>query len=118
MHGGVLFVTAFNGDAEVYFRGFSNNVADAMNAVWSHCQNWTNASPYKELDTFIRRYRRPVTAHFNAYPQRTVSLRAALELRTELDLLVRDASRITPHEFKARYDRILHRRAGSAPAGS
>ncbi len=87
-HGGILFFTAFNGDATEYFRAFSKNVPGPMNALWKGCVGWVSARPYPELERYIRRYRHPVNAYFHGYPLYVPGIRQAFELRADLERLV------------------------------
>jgi hypothetical protein len=85
--GGLLFLSAYNGDPEVYFRGFSDQLFVAMNAVWKACRDWEAAKPFEKLDKFIRTYRRPVGSFFNAYPDTAKRIRSMLVLRRQIDKL-------------------------------
>ena len=102
--GALLFLSAYNGTAEVYFRGFSEKLPDQMNDLWGGCTDWENAGKYENLDRFITTYRRPVGFHFNAYPDKSVNVRAALKLRLQLDELLA-ATHGDAREFSRRYRR-------------
>jgi hypothetical protein len=99
-HGALLFFSAYNGDAEIYFRGFSDKLYDKMNELWKNCRDWKDARKYKDLDAFIRTYRRPADAFFNAYGESARGIRRALRMRTELDELVAKAHVQTDAEFE------------------
>jgi len=91
--GAMLFISAFNGNAEPYIRGFSENLAGQMNDLWRGCVDWLGAEEYDNLEKFIEQYRRRADFHFNAYPDASVNLLTALRLRAELDELVALAHR-------------------------
>jgi hypothetical protein len=107
-HGGLLFLSAFNGDAEAYFQGFSTQVDKPMNAIWGCCTDWEKANPYKYLDKFIRTYRRPVDAHFNTYPSDTTTIRNALDLRRGIDALMVTAldDKSSDDDFQSAYHQL------------
>ena len=102
-HGGFLFNSAYNGDAEAYFRGFSEQLTEHMNDLWDTSVGWVDATPYQNLATFIRRYQRPVDAHVNAYPNRASAVRTALEIRTEVDRLAAVALSSDDATFEREY---------------
>jgi hypothetical protein len=115
--GALLFMSAYNGDADVYFRGFSDNVADVLDTVWGGCVDWRGASPYADLDYHIKRYQRPSLAFFNAYPDTCSRIRHSLVLRRQLDKLYAQAlSNDSPDAFKASFDRIAQIHWGNLPA--
>jgi hypothetical protein len=101
-YGGVLFMSAFTGDANVYFREFSDKVPVPMSAVWNGCVGWTNATPYPELEQFIERYRRPAAAFFHGFPLPIGGTRRALELRAGIERLV-EIARKDPAAFEREY---------------
>ena len=45
-HGALLFVSAYNGDPEIYFRGFSDKLHYNMNKLWEGCDDWKDAKNY------------------------------------------------------------------------
>ena len=115
--GGLIFFSAYNGDPEVYFRGFSDELFVAMDAVWRACRDWEAAKPFEKLDTFIRRYRRPVGSFFNAYPDTAKRIRSMLVLRRQIDKLTALASTAaaTPNQtalvdarFAVALERVVH----------
>ncbi|HVW28758.1 MAG TPA: hypothetical protein VHC69_25505 [Polyangiaceae bacterium] len=101
-HGGMLFMSAFNGDANAYFRAFSDKVPVPMSALWSGCPGWTSATPYPELEQFIERYRRSVNAYFHGFPLAIGGLRKALELQADVERLV-EVARKDPAAFEREY---------------
>lgn len=115
--GALLFMSAYNGDADVYFRGFSDNVASTLNTVWGGCVDWADASNYPHLDYHIKRYQRPTLAFFNAYPDSCSRMRHSLVLRRQLDKLYAQAlSNDSAEEFKASFDKIAQCHWGNVPA--
>lgn len=115
--GGLLFLSAYNGDPEVYFRGFSDELFVAMNAVWRACRKWEAAKPFEKLDKFIQTYRRPVDSFFNAYPDTAKRIRSMLVLRRQIDKLtvLANTSSTTPNEaaladarFAVAFERAVH----------
>ena len=102
-YGALLFISAYNGDPEIYFRGFSDKLYDKMNRLWESCRDWKNAKEYKDLDAFIRSYRRPANCFFNAYGESAKGIRRALRVRTELDELIARAHAETDEEFAKSY---------------
>jgi len=115
--GGLLFLSAYNGDPEVYFRGFSDQLFFALDAVWKACRQWEAAKPFEKLDRFIRTYRRPVGSFFNAYPDTAKRIRSMLVLRRQLDKLTALANTAanTPNQealvdarFAVALERVVH----------
>jgi len=98
-NGALLFISAYNGDPEIYFRGFSDKLYYNMNKLWEGCEDWKDAKKYKDLDAFIRSYHRPADAFFNAYGESAKGIRRALRMRTELDELIAKARVETDAEF-------------------
>lgn len=114
--GALLFVSAYNGDPEKYFRGFSDNLAKVLDTVWRWCVDWKGAHPYSNLRYHIERYERPSPAFFNAYPDTGSRVRASLVLRRQLDKLYAQAiSRDGDAAFKASFDRISQNHWGNVP---
>jgi hypothetical protein len=87
-HGALLFLSAFNGDAEAYFKGFSEKLSLQMNDLWGGNVDWKDAAVYAHLDAFIARYRRRVDFYSCRYPDRSTRIRGALRLRQGLDQLL------------------------------
>jgi hypothetical protein len=102
-HGALLFMSAYNGDPEIYFRGFSDKLYYNMNKLWESCEDWKDAKKYKDLDAFIRSYRRPVSTHFNRYGESARGIRRALRMRIELDELIAMASESNEGEFAEKF---------------
>jgi hypothetical protein len=102
-YGGMLFMSGFTGDANVYFRAFSDDVPVPMSAVWGGCEGWTSATPYPHLQQFIERYRRPAAAYFHCFSLPIKGARRALELREGIERLVEIARRDDPEEFEREY---------------
>ena len=107
-HGALLFISAYNGDPEIYFRGFSDKLYYNMNKLWEGCRDWKDAKRYKDLDSFIRGYRRPINAFFNGYGESAKGIRRALRLRVHLDELIAAAhARSEGAEFRKAFDRFV-----------
>lgn len=107
-HGALLFLSAYNGPAEIYFRGFSDKLHENMNSLWNGCIGWKTARDYRNLDAFIRSYRRNTTAFFNNYAEASKGLRRALGFRIKLDQLIAAAHGATnASEFANAYDRFV-----------
>jgi len=115
--GALLFVSAFNGDDETYFRGFSDDLYPVMDQVWRDCVEWQGAHPFKLLSGFIESFRRRSNSFFNAYPAASKRIRTSLILRRQLDklhaLALSDAS---DAEFKAALDHAAQLQWGNARA--
>lgn len=108
-NGGFLFSSAYNGDAEVYFRGFSEDLTQQMNDLWSGTVGWVDAAPYKNLERYILRFHRNVDVHVNSYPSFTSAVRRALEVRNEVDKLYEAALAMSDDEFEREYhDTVTH----------
>lgn len=86
-HGALLFLSTYNGDGDVYFRAFSDQVAGAMNWVWGRCRGWQRASPYPFLRSFIRTDHRDTQMFHSGYPDTVRRIRSSLRLCRELDEL-------------------------------
>jgi hypothetical protein len=114
--GAFLFVSAFNGDAQAYFRGFSEKLSPAMNDLWNTSVGWRDAARYENLDAFIRTYRRYVTFYYSAYEDSSNRVRAALELRGDVDRLARAAAspEFDDAAFRRAYDDVVQTVWGNA----
>jgi hypothetical protein len=114
--GGLLFVSAFNGEAEDYFRGFSNDLHEPMDQIWSHCVDWETARVFDNLQRFIARYRRRVSMFYNSYEDTSTVVRDTLRVREALDQTLEVASSsATDEEFQRAYRRLA-RVAWGTPA--
>jgi hypothetical protein len=87
-HGGFLFLSAFNGDAESYFRGFSEKLSAQMNDLWGTSVGFRDFAKYEHLDEFIKTYRRRVNFYTTSYRDSSKRVRAALRLQSRLDRLL------------------------------
>jgi hypothetical protein len=114
--GAFLFLSAFNGDAEAYFRGFSEKLSPQMNDLWGGNSDWKDASVYDNLEAFIARYRRPVTFYSCRYRDRSTRVRGALRLRDGIDQLL--ALALSPggdeSSFRQAYERVAQTVWGNA----
>lgn len=100
-HGALLFISAYNGDAESYFRGFNDKLFEVMDEVWMRCVEWRGAKDYKDLNAFITKFCRRADAFFNAYPDESTRIRASLVLHRQVDRLCAIAqSNASDEEFK------------------
>jgi hypothetical protein len=115
-HGALLFLSAFNGDAEAYFRGFSEKLSLQMNDLWGGNLDWKDASRYENLDAFIARYRRPVALYSCRYRDRSTRVRGALRLRAGVDQLLALARSPGGDEssFRQAYERLAQTVWGNA----
>lgn len=115
-HGALLFLSAFNGDAEAYFRGFSEKLSPQMNDLWSGTVGWKDAKVYENLDAFIARYRRRVAFYSCRYPDRSSRVRGALRLRAGVDelLAVGRSSTSSDLTFRRAYEAVAQRLWGNA----
>jgi hypothetical protein len=115
--GALLFISAFNGDAETYFRGFSDDLYKVMDQVWRDCVEWQNAKPYPLLAAFIEAFRRRSNSFFCAYPAASKRIRSSLRLRRQLDKLCALAlSGASDEAFKAAFERAAQLHWGNAEA--
>jgi hypothetical protein len=112
--GAFIFNSAYNGDAEVYFRGFSENLTQPMDALWRGNIGWVSAFPYPNLRKFIRRYQRQVTCHVNAYPSFATEVRTAMEVRNEVDRLMADAVTMDDAQFEKAFGEATMKLWGNA----
>lgn len=85
--GALLFLSTYNGDGDVYFRGFSDKIAGPLNQVWTPCIGWQAASPYPLLRAFIKAERQETAMFHHAYPDTAQGIRSSLRLRRRLDQL-------------------------------
>lgn len=113
-HGGMLFMSAFNGDPEVYFRGFSEHLRTHMNDLWNGTAAWKDAFPYQNLRKYILRHNRSVTAHVNTYPSYAAGVRRALEMREVVDRLMASAASETNQAFEETFKRTVLKIWGNA----
>lgn len=114
--GALLFISAYNGSAELYFRGFSQKLSQPMNRLWEGCTGWKGAEIYENLDRFIQTYRRRSQFHFNAYEETSSNVRGALRLRDELDELIA-TTYDDPSAFLAGYRRAAQIAWGNQAEG-
>jgi hypothetical protein len=106
-NGALLFLSAFNGDSEAYFRGFSNDLHAPMDQIWKHCVDWETARVFDNLQRFITRYRRRVTMFYNVYEDTSTVVRESLLVREALDETLRLASSgASDAEFQRAYRRL------------
>lgn len=107
-NGALLFISCFNGDAEKYFRGFSEQLATIMNNVWSYCVDWQDAGKFENLDAFITFYRRRSASFFNAYPDDCSRVRASVRLQRQLDRLraLALSTEVSDAEFATAFQRV------------
>lgn len=113
-HGALLFASAFNGETSTYIRGFSNELAEEMNALWEGCVGWQGAEDFDKLFDFILAYSRPIDMFFNAYECSAKEIRAAVRLRAGLDALFEAADHSSPEEFQRRYLHVAQTVWGNA----
>lgn len=106
-HGGLLFISAYNGDEDDYFGIFSAKVPKQMNDLWGGSRDWKGAQPYPTLKKFIQAYRRPSVFYFNAYPDSVKNLRLALQVRLGIDDLLALARTGSPDEFLTAYRKLI-----------
>jgi hypothetical protein len=104
--GAMLFISAYNGAEDTYFRGFHSDLDNQMNSLWGGCVDWMGAEEYKRLGEFIAAYRRHSDFHFSAYPDASKNLRVALRLRAGLDDLIDVAHRDSKQEFLKAYRQL------------
>jgi hypothetical protein len=113
-HGALLFVSAFNGDASTYIRGFSDDLGTEMDALWGGCQDWTTATDFHELFAFILSYRRTIDTYFNAYHSTSSEIRASMRLRSGVDMLLELSDQGDPKAFARRYLHVAQTMWGNA----
>jgi hypothetical protein len=104
--GALLFISAYNGDAEVYFRGFSEKLAGVMNQVWKWCVDWQPFEKYEHLDSFIKKYERASTSFYCVYPDTSKRVRSSLVLRRQVDKLCAAALVDDDAAFSAAFERV------------
>jgi hypothetical protein len=115
-HGALLFISAYNGDPESYFRGFNKELYAVMDEVWSRCVEWEGAQDFNDLNTFIQKFCRRSNMFFNAYPDQSKRIRKSLVLRRQLDkLLALARSDASQAEFKHAFDRTAQLHWGNQP---
>jgi hypothetical protein len=102
-HGALLFCSAFNGDASTYIRGFSDELANEMDALWSGSIGWKGAGDFIPLFEFIGDHARPIQLFFNNYRNTAKEIRAAVRLRAGIDTLFDVADGGNPEAFKKQY---------------
>lgn len=123
--GGLLFMSYFNGTADDYFRGFAKDLWKQMDDVWCWCTGWTTTEPpvgraadtnFKNIGVFIQKYERRSASYFNAYPDGSASVRAALVLRREIDelqALAVDQPGVSDSQFAEAFARMSQRLWGN-----
>jgi hypothetical protein len=113
-NGALLFQSVFNGKADDYIQGFSDNLHDSMDELWSATEGWQGAK-LDELKAYIARQRRRVNLFFNAYRDDARGLRSALILRRRLDELADvPAHRMSHEDFASELAAIARSLEGSA----
>lgn len=112
--GALLFVSAFNGDASTYIRGFSDELGTEMDALWSGCKDWTTATDFNELFTFILGFHRPIDTYFNAYHSTSQEIRVSMGLRSGVDMLLELADQGDARAFAEKYLEVAQTTWGNA----
>jgi hypothetical protein len=113
-HGALLFCSAFNGDASTYIRGFSDELSEEMDALWSGSEEWKGAGDFLPLFDFINDHARPIQFFFNNYRNTSKEIRAAVQLRAGLDALFDKAYEGNAEAFKREYLRVAQTMWGNA----
>jgi len=113
--GALLFLSTYNGDGDVYFRGFSEKIATPLNFVWHPCSGWQAAAPYPLLRAFIQAERQETAMFHHAYPDTAQGIRASLRLRRGLDQLHALAfdDRVNDRTFESAFRTLAQRQWGN-----
>jgi hypothetical protein len=106
-YGALLFMSAYNGDPESYFRGFNKDLFTVMDEVWMHCEQWHGAREFAKLNTFIQKFRRESQVFCNAYPGTVKHVRAGLVLGRQIDDLLAVARAGSSDEFKREFEKLV-----------
>jgi hypothetical protein len=104
----LFFLSTFNGPWGPYIEAFADVLYFPLDGVWFWSIGYPFARPAGPLETYIRRNQIESDHSYSAYPGASVrDVRAALELRSEVEALADNASDLSPGQFAAEFDRLL-----------
>jgi hypothetical protein len=104
----MYFESNFNGGWEEYIDAFSHILARGMTAFWGSSYGFPKPLPTAPFKKYIQDNETEADHYYSAYPDATSTMvQRALVLDGKLDELKRDAQRMDPDAFQARYRRFL-----------
>jgi hypothetical protein len=104
----LFFLSTFNGPWGPYIEAFADVLYFPLDGVWFWSIGYPFARPVGPLKTYIRRNQIESDHSYSAYPGASVrDVRAALELRSEVEALADDASDLSPGQFAVEFDRLV-----------
>ena len=106
----LFFLSTFNGPWRPYIEAYSDVLYLALDLVWFWSIGYPFARPCNKLVQYIERNRIESEHFYSAYPGASVrDVRAAVDLRGELEKFARVAAHLSPHTFTVEFDRLLVR---------
>jgi len=106
----LFFLSTFNGPWRPYIEAYSDVLYLPLDLVWSWSIGYPYARPCNKLVKYIERNQIESDHFYCAYPGASVrDVRAALELRDQLNHLAVDASSLSPQAFSVEFNRLLVR---------
>jgi hypothetical protein len=104
----LFFLSTFNGPWGPYIEAFADVLYFPLDGVWFWSIGYSFARPVGPLKTYIERNQIESDHSYSAYPGASVrDVRAALELRSEVEALADNASGLSPGQFAVEFDRLL-----------
>jgi hypothetical protein len=104
----LFFLSTFNGPWGPYIEAFADVLYFPLDGVWFWSIGYPFARPVGPLKTYIRRNQIESDHSYSAYPGASVrDVRAAVELRSEVEALADDASDLSPGQFAVEFDRLV-----------
>jgi len=100
----MYFESNFNGGWEEYIDAFSHILTNGMTAFWGTSYGFPKPLPTAPFKKYIQANETEADHYYSAYPEATSTMiQRALELDAKLAPLKRDASRMSPEEFRSAY---------------
>ncbi|MGX9428460.1 MULTISPECIES: hypothetical protein [Bradyrhizobium] len=104
----LFFLSTFNGPWGPYIEAFADVLYKPLDLVWFWSVGYPFARPVGPLKAYIQRNQIESDHSYSAYPGASVrDVRAALELRNEVEKLFQNSGGLSPERFAVEFDRLL-----------
>jgi hypothetical protein len=104
----LFFLSTFNGPWGPYIEAFADVLYKPLDLVWFWSVGYPFARPVGPLKAYIQRNQIESDHSYSAYPGASVrDVRAALQLRDEVEKLFEDSKGLSPQHFAVEFDRML-----------
>ena len=104
----LFFLSTFNGPWGPYIEAFADVLHFPLDGVWFWSVGYPFARPVGPLKSYIRRNEIESDHSYSAYPGASVrDVRAAIELRRQVEQFATDASGLSPERFSGAFNRLL-----------